>query len=243
MPEPAEKKTIVQRIFAKLEHELGIARKSIVETCYGLRSRRRKFTEIFETREWTSPESESGPGSTLDQTRVVRETLPELIDRLDVQSLLDIPCGDFHWMQSVPLETCAYTGADIVDAIVQANNEQYSRPDRRFLVLDIVKDPLPQVDLILCRDCLVHLSNRDVFRAIGAIKQSGSRYLLTTTFTDRAVNRNIPTGRWRAIDLEAPPFEWPPPEMTINEQCTEFDGRFQDKSLGLWQVSNLPDRR
>jgi len=218
-------------------HDAG---QCIVETCYGLRSRRRKFTEIYEREHWTSPESQSGPGSTLAQTRVVREMLPRLVEQLGVQTLLDIPCGDFHWMQSVPLDSCAYTGADIIDRLVQANNERYARPDRRFLVLDIVRDRLPRAELVLCRDCLVHFSYRDIHRAVRAIKRCGAAYLLTTTFTDRPTNRNIATGRWRPLNLQGPPFSWPAPLLIVNEECTEFGGRFSDKSLGLWQVSRLP---
>jgi hypothetical protein len=36
----------------------------------------------------------------------------------DVKSLLDIPCGDFHWMRRVNLQGLSYVGADIVRELI-----------------------------------------------------------------------------------------------------------------------------
>lgn len=95
------------------------------------------------------------------------------------------------------------------------------------------------MDLILCRDCLVHFSDEDVFRALRNLARSGSRYLLTTTFPERPVNPPIRTGKWRPLILQAVPFALPPPERLINEQCTEGAGAFADKSLGLWRLETI----
>ena len=48
---------------------------------------------------------------------------------------------------------------------------------RVFLRLDLTRDPLPDGDLILCRDCLVHLPFEDVRRAVRNFKRSGARWL------------------------------------------------------------------
>ena len=57
--------------------------------------------------------------------------------------------------------------------------------------MDLINDDLPKVDLIIVRDCLVHFSNKDIFKAIENIKQSKSKYLLVTTFSDLKKNENI----------------------------------------------------
>ncbi len=110
---------------------------------------------------------------------------------------------------------------------------------RRFMVLDLTADALPPADLLLCRDCLVHLSHADIRRALENIARSRITCLLTTTFPGGATNEDIVTGDWRPLDLERPPFSFPPPLRLLEEGCTESDGRFADKSLGLWRVADL----
>jgi hypothetical protein len=64
--------------------------------------------------------------------------------------------------------------------------------------------------------------------------------LLTTTFTSTRANHDIVTGDWRPIMLQQAPYGFPEPVALINEGCTEFDGRYPDKSLGLWRLADLP---
>jgi hypothetical protein len=119
----------------------------------------------------------------------------------------------------------------------------YADARHRFLVLDLTRDELPPADLLLCRDCLVHLSYPDSRRALANVVRSGIPYLLATTFPAAAVNEDIVTGDWRMINLEAAPFCFPPPLQVLNEGCTEAGGLFADKSLGLWRgevLARLP---
>ncbi|QDT41051.1 hypothetical protein Pan241w_11100 [Gimesia alba] len=190
------------------------------------------FEKIYSTNGWGSPESVSGTGSTLEQTRVIRQQLPKLIEKYQIKSMLDLPCGDFYWMRHVPLHL-EYIGGDIVPAIVERNRRIYRKEFRR---LDITQSELPKVDLVFCRDCLVHFSDVDVFAAIANIKASGSKYLLTTTFPGRE-NRDIQTGYWRPVNLQSGPFCFPDPVEIINEGCTEFGGEFKDKSLALFELN------
>ncbi len=202
------------------------------------RSPRNVFRTMYAWKIWGGNESRSGGGSGLAQTKQIRKHLPILINALGVSKLLDAPCGDFHWMREVELEVDEYIGADIVEEVVADNARKYAHPTRRFVVLDIIKDPLPAADLILCRDCLVHLSFRDATRAIANFKQSESKYLLTTTFAERNHNQNIQTGEWRPLNLQKTPFNFPEPIRLIKEDCTvEHDS---DKCLGLWRIADLP---
>jgi hypothetical protein len=197
------------------------------------------FQKIFHLHHWYNDESISGPGSSLSQTKTLREILPKILSQLKVSSVLDIPCGDFNWIKEIDLSSYSYCGADIVHEIVSSNLSNYSRRNRHFVWADITSSNLVQHDLIFCRDCLVHFSYADVFKAVINIKKSNSQYLLTTTFPGR-VNKDIKTGGWRPLDLQNDPFYFPPPIKLINEQCTEEYGRYSDKSLGLWAIENLP---
>jgi hypothetical protein len=198
------------------------------------------FRHAYETHLWSGAESRSGAGSGPDQARVLLSALPDLCRRLQVRTLLDLPCGDWHWMATVPLEDLTYIGADLLPEIVTRNQAAYGRPGRAFMELDLTSSPLPAADLLLCRDCLVHLEFRDIGRALENLHRARISYLLCTTFPTQEANVDIRTGDWRPVNLQASPFSFPPPNELINEGCTEGDGRFSDKSLGLWRVDDLP---
>ena len=184
--------------------------------------------------------SRSGHGSDLKQTAIIRVEIPKLIRDLEVRSILDIPCGDFFWMRECQLGLETYIGADVVQSLICELNERYRNAYRRFEVLDLAEGALPKVDLVFCRDLLVHFSSSDIRRAVDNLKRSGSTYLLTTTFTGRDHNMDIPTsGDWRPLNLQLPPISFPEPLRLINEGCTEHFNQFTDKSLGLWRISDL----
>ncbi len=67
---------------------------------------------------WGKVESLSGPGSSLEQTSTVRILLPYIFTKYNVQTILDLPCGDFNWMQKVDLGSCEYIGADIIQHLI-----------------------------------------------------------------------------------------------------------------------------
>jgi SAM-dependent methyltransferase len=194
------------------------------------------FTEIYERQVWKGGESVSGPGSSLEQTIELREQLPRLFREYGIKTVLDIPCGDLNWMQRTDLSDVEYIGADVVEELVIKNNKKFKM---KFMCLDITKDPLPQVDLILCRDCLVHFSYLDVVSAIGNIIQSRSTYLLTTTFPKRMKNVDIDTGHWHPYNLTRKPFNLPQPILLLNEKCMQGNGMYADKSLGLWRIKDI----
>lgn len=194
------------------------------------------FKEFYSENRWGDSETLSGPGSRLDTTEKIRAVFPALLAELDCQTVLDIPCGDFHWMKTVKLEI-PYIGADIVPELIHENQMKYGSENRRFIQLDLTHDRLPRVDLILCRDCLVHLSNLHIDQVLRNIKSSGSRYLLMTTFTEQNSNTNIVTGEWRKINFERPPFNFPPPLRLIEDSVPLPN--YYDKHLGLWEIDTL----
>jgi hypothetical protein len=207
---------------------------------FAFRSPEVTFTRIYRNNRWGSSESHSGTGSDLVQTSEIRRQLPLLIAELQCRSILDVPCGDYNWMSHVELDVASYIGADIVSALAEANQATFGDDVHAFVTLDLTRDKLPPADLILCRDCLAHLSFSAIGSALRNMRSSGSKYLLTTTYTARDQNHDISTGAWRPINLELPPFNFPSPLRLIDELSTEFDGQFADKHLGLWLLADLP---
>jgi hypothetical protein len=207
-----------------------------------------RFARIHETNLWSDPESRSGSGSALASTTQLRAELPGLLHALGVSRLLDVPCGDFHWMSHVDFAEAgvkAYVGGDVVQAIVEANRARYALQGREFQRVDLTTGPLPLVDgapadAVFCRDCLVHLSFANIARVFDVLKASGARYLLTTTFLEQQENLDVADGDWRALNLQRSPFNLPIPLAVIVERCDEEGGAYADKALAAWRVADLP---
>lgn len=201
-----------------------------------------RFERIEKTNLWGAAGSVSGLGSEDLATAAIRDALPPLLQRLGARSLLDAPCGDAGWISRMKLDL-DYAGVDIVPSLIQANNQRVARGELigRFLVADITRDALPHADVILCRDCLVHLSFDNIARAAANFRASGARFLLATTFPEWDANRDCEDGDWRALNMTKPPFGWPAPRELIDERCEEGGGGWRDKSLGLWRLDELPD--
>lgn len=223
---------------SKLLKKLVIACRNI--RLGGLKTSEEIFTDYYHQNSWGDPDSKSGTGSNLTQTAALREALPRLFSKYSINTILDAPCGDFHWFREIELgESIFYTGADIVEEIVQDNTRKYANTRTKFIKLDLTKGPLPKSDIIFIRDCLVHLSFKDIAAVIKAVKSSNSRYLLTTHFFNREENHDIPTGGWRPLNLLKKPLNFPDPIELIIEECTEGGGAYNDKSMAMWKISDL----
>src|SRR5262249_18187761 len=146
------------------------------------RSMQKIFQDIFLSCGWGGDESVSGPGSGLARTAVFRNQIGILLREVGARSLLDAGCGDFNWMKATEMDIDNYIGVDLVPELIRYNSNNYANSRRRFLCLDLTRDPLPGCDVILSRDCLVHLSFGDVRAALRNFQQCGSKYLMATTF-------------------------------------------------------------
>jgi hypothetical protein len=225
------------RLKKNLVYPWQVLRHQIFQLGNRFRSIESIFINIHRKGYWGDGESASGTGSNLSNTTVLITALNRLVKDYHITTVLDLPCGDFNWMKHVDLTAINYQGGDIVPDIVRRNQSRY--PHFRFDIMNIVDDRLPITDLIICRDCFVHLSDQHVMQAIENIRRSGCRYLLTTTFP-RKRNKAIVTGSWRPINLNAPPFNFPSALALICEEFNDPSGVYNDKSIGLWRVDQLP---
>lgn len=191
------------------------------------------FERIYQARAWGG-ESPSGPGSVKEQAQHLGPLLVSTLESLKIETMLDAPCGDFNWMQHVPLPVKRYIGVDIVGKLIEGNNENYANEQRSFLQANIVEDVLPKADLIFCRDCLMHLSLQQVERALKNFRESGARWLLTTTFPGTQ-NTDIPSGQWQPINLTLSPFHFPAPLLMLDDCFPQEEWRGH-KFLGLWEM-------
>lgn len=191
------------------------------------------FTSYFNNGHWVSndDESVSGSGSTKRYMENIREKIPELIENLDVKTILDAPCGDYNWFQLIQrTPEVQYIGGDIVKPLIERNQSLFTNHNTRFIHLDITKDKLPNADLWLLRDCLFHLSNKDINLVLYNFLRSNIPYLLTTTYPESEVNKDINTGSARQLNLELPPFNLCPPILYLDDWIEGYPVR----KLGLW---------
>ena len=204
-----------------------------------------KFTEVYKTNIWKGKETVSGTGSDIENTLILQEKLIELIDSLDVKILIDAACGTLNWQKyMLPklVKVKKYIGIDIVAEIIKENTNKYGNSNMIFQHKNIINSYLPKGDLLLCRDCLVHLSFENIFSFLENFKKSKISYLLLTTFTnENRVNTDVVVnkGTWRPLNFQKSPFNLSTPVKILNEGCTEGNNLFTDKSLALWKREEL----
>jgi len=187
------------------------------------------FQKIYLTNKWGSKESKSGKGSELKATEELRKVLPSIIDTWEIKSVLDLPCGDYNFMKEVKLN-CKYIGADIVPELIASNSMKY--PSVKFQCLNIVTDKLPKSDLIIVRDCFVHLSIKDIQTALKNVKKS-CKYMLVTSFPKTDFNKDIQAGGWRPLNMELFPFNLNPIAHILEGDREE---KYNDKSMLLIEL-------
>ncbi len=199
------------------------------------------FTDIFKGK-ITAYESEtiSGTAASLEYTQDIRRELPAFLKKYNVTSILDVGCGDFNWMKHIISDEITYIGVDVVKQIVDDNNAKYKAKNISFIHADCSCDPLPQVDLVICRDIFPYLPYEYAFRIIENFMKSDSKYMLLTTYTSsERVNKNLPkseTGGNYCLNIQKKPFSLMKPLFSISEH---YYATTPDKSLGLWHIDDL----
>jgi SAM-dependent methyltransferase len=198
---------------------------------------KRKFSGVYREGGFGGGGPRSGVGSSSEQTEGLRQFLEDLLCRLEVRLFVDAACGDFTWMQAVHFRGTKYMGIDVVPEIVADTAQKYTTPGRTFVLGDLRTIAVPRADLVLCRDCLVHLSFSDGARVLSNLCRSRSKWLLATTFPSLRENRDIVTGTWRPINLAVAPYAMGAPIELFSENPQSGTVEERDKCLGLWQLA------
>ena len=196
-----------------------------------------RFSAIYRKRLWLygrETGSLSGTGSELENTKSIRSNLPGLLASLRTRTLLDVGCGDFHWMRDLSID-CQYIGVDVAQKIVDLNVRKYASPRRSFYAIDATKDRLPSADTVLCREVLFHLSFDDIRALIRNLSASGFSTLIATDDRASFFNADILSGDFRLLNLTRPPFCFPRSDL-----CIPDDEVSPGRILPVWNISSLP---
>lgn len=209
------------------------------------------FSKIYDTYGFGSEESRSGHGSTFEQTETIRNEIKKIVKEKGIKSVVDIPCGDFNWMRDIVFRFESYFGGDIVPQCVAENNRRYSNSCIKFAEFDLIKDDIPECDLLIVRDVIGHLPIDEATKAVKNILKSKAKYILTTTWFNikdknyfkSHINRGAEGfGRFFPVNLMSKPFNWPEPDYYVEEdfKVDSFDNGNR-KVLGFWELEKVKE--
>lgn len=191
------------------------------------------FTRIYDDGAWVHEEdqtSKSGLGSEASAAEALLQTLRTCVADLEIETLVDVGCGDWNWMRHADLP-CRYAGFDIVPSVIAAN-QVHANDRTSFAVLDAITEELPKCDLVLCREVLFHLSFADARSVLANIRRN-ARWALLTTDDHIWFNANIRTGDFRNINLRRRPFGLPAPRKSFADGAVAAG-----RQLDLWATED-----
>lgn len=144
----------------------------------------------------------SGPGSLPENNKEYLYLLHKIIEYTpSIKTIVDVGCGDYRLMKEL-IHTKKYIGVDVSSHIIQKNKTLYPHVD--FSVGSTVGE-LPDGDIIIIKDVLQHLSNKDVMKSLNNIKKY--KYaIITNDYTGENVNYDINNGQWRPINILLSPY-------------------------------------
>ena len=230
---------IIGVFFLILLYPIKLVKRKILEfRILVAKSPEKKFQIIFRNNYWNENETVSGEGSTMDNTKNVRKVLPQILSELNIKSIIDVPCGDFKWMELIinNIEV-KYTGADIVKDLINDLNIKYSNSNISFIQKNIIQDDLDYHDLLVIRDLFVHIPNRDIIKVIKNYIDSKIPYLLVSNYydLDRQINSDIHMGFFRNVSLQSEPFNIKDDPIYKIDDSTPFIKR----ELCLWSRKQI----
>ncbi len=169
------------------------------------------FNRIYKDRIWGSNaegEGASGGGSKEETTRQYRQFLQDFFAVYEIESVVDVGCGDWEFSRLIDWGNIHYVGYDLVGSVIKKNQAKYATDHIYFVHGDAINEDLPSADLLICKDVLQHLSNRDILAFIPQLKKY--KYCLITNDVDSRTltssNPDIQSGESRPVDLTRPPF-------------------------------------
>lgn len=194
-----------------------------------------EFTDIYRQNRWGCPETVSGPGSALDACSSILERLPGWIGTLGIRSVVDLGCGDFHWASKVDMGITDYDGYDIVEPLIEKNRALHGKPNIRFHHRNIMDMMIPQADLVVVKDVLIHLPNCLGVELLEKIKTSGSLWLAATTSPgwEAKTRLGMFVGGFSPTDLEQAPYSLGTPQEVLK---VPHRADLPEKFLALWKL-------
>lgn len=195
------------------------------------------FEQIYRDGLWANG---SGTGSDPTNTERYRVFVERFIVQNNVETVVDLGCGDWRSSRLIDWSRVGYLGVDVVESVIVRNQQRYQAANIRFAQLND-EDELPRADLLIVKDVLQHLPNSEIHRMSGFFGRFHLA-LVTNTVTSELyrpdgtvvriedVNTDVPAGLMRPVDVLEPPFTWPGEEV-LRYSCPW-------PRLGAWETKS-----
>lgn len=134
-------------------------------------------------------ESLCGSGSWKKQARDARDFIQEKIIEHRFETIIDLGCGDWNWMEEIDFQGAQYLGIDCDEQMIRDNSSKYGSDQIRFQVGDIFSIDLPEVDLVICRDVLFHVRQELSSSLIEKLKARDRLFFISTSFNRQPSNQ------------------------------------------------------
>lgn len=200
------------------------------------------FSEILNSKFWSAGETICGSGSKKENTHSVVSFLDEFIEEKKITSILDLGCGDLNWIGESIKNLKRYIGVDLGFEMLEKNGDNF--PNFKFHKKDILSfmsefnEKNGQIEVIICRDVLVHLDIEYVKSFLQEVSNSKALYFITTSFPESYTNSEIQSGQWRPIDITKEPFNFEYPYSRVSEEYSGWgeDKLYKDKSIYVFNL-------
>ena len=201
------------------------------------------FTSIYKSNHWVQDDdilskdsiSVSGHGSNINTNQFfnLRKIFLKIIDEKKINSILDMPCGDFLWLyEIIKKKNIDYIGVDIVEELIEANKKKYLDKNFNFINDDIVNfNTSNKFDLILIRDLFIHIPNSDIKKILQNIKKIDFKYVALNSYNNK-INEDVVVGKHRKINLLIEPFN-------LKQPLENFNDYENDKFIYLYKKENF----
>lgn len=138
-------------------------------------------------------------------------------------------------MSTMDFQQVNYIGCDVVKEMIEKNSRLYARDNIKFMVKSLIDDDLPNADLIIVRDLLVHLDTSDILKCLENIKRNNFEYIAITNYpTLKSQHKDKILGdKWRPINLSMEPFSLIDPEYNLDDTSMIQD-HDKEKYLSVW---------
>ena len=181
------------------------------------------FQKIYKENLWgknTEPFF-SGPGShdAIVVDPYVKEVLSFFGSLPALPVVVDLGCGDFNVGSKLFQASKLYIACDVVPELIEHNKAKFQNKFIDFQCVDIVKDPLPAGEVVILRQVLQHLSNKDI--ALVLPKLAAFKYVIITEHIPNSAfvpNLDKPSGlgirmhygikKNSGVIITAPPFNF-----------------------------------
>ena len=177
------------------------------------------MTQIYEQHLWGGSEFDFYSGDGSHQPEIVVpyvNAVSSFLSEFDPPiTVCDLGCGDFNIGKQLLSFVQKYNAVDIVENLIKHNTHKFKASHLTFHCLDIAKDELPKADVVIIRQVLQHLSNKEVQQVLQKLRNY--KYVILTEHIpigDFEPNKDIISGQGIRIKKQSglnvllPPFNF-----------------------------------